>query len=582
MSGCFRNGLPTFAIKGLTRSVNPLSPLPRLRFCLIFFLVARLSSIGADAPTHGAVATVQGLATDAAVAAMKHGGNAIDGAVAAALTLGVVDGFNSGLGGGCLMLIRTADGATVAVDGRETAAGTATREMFLRQGRANSFLSQTGALAVATPGALAAYDYAVRKFGRLPLSVPLQAAARLAEDGFVIDKNYARRIADSAADLRRSPAALEIFFEANGKPRRSGEVLKQTDLARSYRQIAEHGIDWFYRGSFSAAADRWMKMNNGILRSADFRGYEVKIRQPVHTTYRGHEIIGFPPPSSGGVHVAQILNILESFDLKAMGPESADFVHIVAESMKLAFADRAYWLGDPDFADVPLGLVSKEYATSLARKIQRDRVTPVSSHGPANASPGANFGKHTTHFSVADGEGNWVACTATINTTFGSKVILPGTGIVLNNEMDDFSAEPGVANYFGLIGAEANAIAPGKRPLSSMSPTFVLLDGKPVAALGASGGPTIISQTVLAIIGVVDFGMDLEAALRQPRFHHQWSPDVLKMEKGWSAKVRRELEKRGHKLVVIDSMASTQSVGKTHAGFSAVHDPRNNGKSAQW
>src|SRR6185369_13744564 len=222
--------------------------------------------------------------------------------------------------------------------------------------------------------------------------------------------------------------------------------------------IAEEGVNWFYRGPFAATTDRWMQQNGGILRAADFEQYQSKLRAPIRTTYRGYEIAGFPPPSSGGVHVAQILNILESFDLKAMSANSGDLVHVVAEAMKLAFADRAYWLGDPDFAPVPRGLVSKEYAAKLAKRIRMDRVTSVASHGTPEQAEGNIFGKHTTHFSTADSEGNWVACTATINTTFGSKVVIPGTGVVLNNQMDDFSAQPGATNFFGLVGAEANAV----------------------------------------------------------------------------------------------------------------------------
>jgi len=325
-----------------------------------------------------------------------------------------------------------------------------------------------------------------------------------------------------------------------------------------------------------------MTKNGGLLTVDDFRNYTAKAREPVVTTYRGYQIVGFPPPSSGGVHVAQILNVVEHFDLKTMGANSADFIHVVTEAMKLAFADRAYWLGDPDFAKVPRGLISKDYAAGLARKIRMESAVPVVQPGTPDRADEDLFNKHTTHFSTADAEGNWVACTATVNTSFGCKVVVPGTGVVLNNQMDDFSAQPGTMNYFGLVGAEANAVAPGKRPLSSMSPTIVLKEGKPIFSVGAAGGPTIISQTVLAIINTIDFSMDPETALAQPRFHHQWKPDELLIEKGVGEEVIRELEKRGHKVRRTDSLGAAQAVGVKQAshGFLGAHDPRVEGKAA--
>src|SRR2546423_13677186 len=318
-----------------------------------------------------------------------------------------------------------------------------------------------------------------------------------------------------------------------------------------------------------------MKRNGGLLMAEDFRNYHAKLREPVTTTYRGYQIIGFPPPSSGGAHVAQILNILENFDLKAMGPNSADFIHVVAEAMKLAFADRAYWLGDPDFAKVPRELVAKEYAARLAKQIDRRHAAAVPQHGMPDRANEDFFGKHTTHFSTADAEGNWVACTATVNTSFGCKVVIPGTGVVLNNQMDDFSALPGATNYFGQVGAEANAIAPGKRPLSSMSPTIVLKDGKPILSVGAAGGPTIITQVALALSNVIDLGDDLPAALARPRFHHQWSPDQLRIENSFPADVLNDLERRGHSLEIVQPVGATNAVmQESDGGLLGVSEPR--------
>lgn len=369
-----------------------------------------------------------------------------------------------------------------------------------------------------------------------------------------------------------------MFLKADGSAWRAGDVLRLPELAKSYREIAEQGTAWFYKGDFASATEAWMRKNGGLVTEQDFRDYRFVRREPLRTTYRGHQIVGFPPPSSGGVHVAQILNILENFDLKGMGAGSVEFIHVVAEAMKLAFADRAHWLGDPDFVPVPRDLVSKKYGAQLAQRIRMDRATAVPTHGtPANAASDV-FQKHTTHFSTADRDGNWVACTATINTSFGSKVVV--RGIVLNNQMDDFSIQPGVSNYFGLVGAEANAVAPGKRPLSSMSPTIVLKDGKPIFSVGAAGGPTIISQTLLAIMNVIDFGMDIERALMQPRFHQQWKPDELRIEVSVAADVRAGLEKRGHKLNVVDSMGAAQAVGAGKGKFVGVADPRGEGRAA--
>jgi gamma-glutamyltranspeptidase/glutathione hydrolase len=530
----------------------------------------------------GVVATVQPLATAAAVDTFRKGGNAIDAAVAAALTLGVVDGHNSGIGGGCFMLIRLADGSFVAIDGRETAPAAATRDMFLREGRAVAELSLTGPLAAGVPGALAVYDEAVRSFGKLSLRELLLAAATTAANGFPLNRSYADRLSATAAELGRFPASRAVFLKPDGRSWTNGEVLRLPDLAQTYRAIADRGIDWFYRGPFAETTAGWMRQNGGLLAVEDFRNYAVKRRSPVITTYRGYQIVGFPPPSSGGVHVAQILNILEKFDLRGMGRNSADFIHVVGEAMKLAFADRAYWLGDPDFAPVPRGLVSKDYAAALAGRIRRDRAVAVAQHG--EPGPGDLFNRHTTHFSTADAAGNWVACTATVNTSFGCKVVVPGTGVVLNNQMDDFSAQPGATNYFGLVGAEANAIAPGKRPLSSMSPTLVLKAGKPVLAVGAAGGPTIISQTVLAVLDTVDFGMDPARALAQPRFHHQWKPDELVVEKRIDEGILRELEKRGHTLRRVESLGAAQAVGvdASGRGFAGAHDPRVEGQAGGW
>jgi len=548
----------------------------RTVFVLLIALWFRVSLCAQG--TRGVVASVNGQATDAGVAVLQSGGNAIDAAAAVALTLGVVDGNNSGIGGGCFMLIRTSRGQFIAIDGREKAAAAASRDMFIRDGKAQPQLSQTGALAVGVPGSLAAYEFAVKKFGRRNLQELITPAADLAERGFTVSTNYARLLGSVSNELGGFSASRGIFFR-DGRTLGAGDLLRQPDLASSYRAIAKQGSRWFYRGDFAKAVDAWMQSNGGILTRQDFRDYSIVLRQPVASRYRVWEIIGFPPPSSGGVHVAQILNILEHFDLPRMSP--AQRYHVTAEAMKLAFADRAHWLGDPDFARVPQGLLDTTYAAELASKIRMDRVVPVTSHGMPPNWQTDTFKKHTTHFSVADSEGNWVAVTTTVNTSFGSKVVIPGTGIILNNQMDDFSSQPGTTNYFGLVGGEANAVAPGKRPLSSMSPTLVLKNGEPIAALGAAGGPTIISQVLQELISLLDLGMDPGEALAQPRIHQQWIPDELVVEKGLPYDVKGALAGYGHKLREVEALGASQIVARRpDRTFSGGSDPRVHGKAA--
>lgn len=536
---------------------------------LLFFF-----SVASSGVEHGAAATVRREATDAAIATMQQGGNAIDGAVAAALTLGIVDGANSGIGGGCFMLIRTAGGEVVALDGREMAPAGASRNMFVRNGKVEPELSLTGPLAIGIPGALAAYDYALKKYGRKKLAEHLSAAADLSEKGFIIDDAFYSRMNGSVSEMKRFEAARRIFLHEDGTPKLAGERLVQLDLASSYRKIASAGIGWFYQGEFPKMTQRWMKKNGGIITAADFSNYRLRRREPLHTTYRGYDIYGFPPPSSGGVHVSEILNVLENFPVSSLRPHSPELIHLVSEAMSLAFADRAFWLGDPDFTKVPRGLISKNYAAELAKEINAEKATHEPQHHTPTDSGSNLFGKHTTHFSVADSEGNWVACTATINTTFGSKVVIPGTGIVMNNQMDDFAAQPGVPNFFGLVGAEANAVGPKKRPLSSMSPTIVEKDGKPILSVGAAGGPTIISQTLLALINTIDFKMPLSNALAEPRWHHQWRPDQITIEKSISKETQEILKARGHTVILTDSLGAAQAVGIDAGGFVAEHDPR--------
>jgi gamma-glutamyltranspeptidase/glutathione hydrolase len=533
------------------------------------------------------IATVHPIATDAGIAVFREGGNAVDAAVTAALTLGVVDGDRSGIGGGCFILIRTADGKFTAIDGREMAPAAANKDMFVRDGKPMLTASQTGPLASGVPGALAAYKVALEKCGSIKFARALAPGIKTARDGFEISAEYAKAVRRVKKNLYGFEGSRAIFFRPDGSPIAAGDRLVQTDLANTYQQIAKRGTDYFYRDEIAKKIGDWMAANGGIMTAADFAKYEAKIREPLVSTYRGYQIVGFPPPSSGGVHVAEILNILEMFDLKTIARnDPVEGTHIMCEAFKLAFADRAHWLGDSDFVAVPRGLMSKEYAKLLAAKIDPKRAIDVPSHGsPPNFSQDV-FGRHTTHIAAADEAGNWVAITATVNRTLGSKVIVPGTGVVLNDEMDDFSIFPGVPNAFGLVGAENNSVAPGKRPLSSMSPTIVLdKDGKPMMTVGAAGGPKIITQVVLAIVRVLDLGQPLPEAVENRRFHHQWRPNVVSYEKGLTPEVVDGLRKRGHNVKVLDKVVDgvgrTQAIVVTRDGkLIGVADPRSAGKAA--
>jgi gamma-glutamyltranspeptidase/glutathione hydrolase len=551
-------------------------------FCLSFVLDLSLSVTAAAEAGFGkfAVATVHPEATDAAVAAYERGGNAVDAAVAAGLALGVVDGHNSGVGGGCFLVIRAADGTVTAIDGREMAPAAAHRDLYVINGQLDDEASKTGALAAGVPGALAAYDLALKKHGKLTLANHLRAVAEIAERGFTVDEVYARKLAAVADKIRLFPASAAAFLKADGSVSKQGEVLVQKDLAATYRAVAEQGLGWFYGGEFAQKTEAWMKENGGILTAQDFANYKALEREPVRASYRGHEIVSMAPPSSGGVHVAQILQMMEAFPVRHLRDSSR--VHLITEAMKLAFADRAHWLGDPDFVKVPRGLIDAAYAKELSAKIDLDRVTPVSGHGMPPRWEGEVFGKHTTHLSTADAEGNWVALNQTINTAFGSKVVIPGTGVVLNNEMDDFAVQPGVPNAFKLVGAEANAVAAGKRPLSSMSPTLVFKEGRPMMSLGAAGGPTIITQVVLAITNVIDRGLSPSAALKSPRFHHQWNPDELKIETGFSEATLRGVEGFGHRLSKSPGFGACQMIvwDEERQLLVPAHDPRVPGKAA--
>ncbi len=537
-----------------------LRPVALAALCALWVDPAAAASRNPVWGANGMVVSSQADATRAGVAMLEAGGNAVDAAVATAFAVSVTQPFSTGIGGGAFVLIRLADGRVVAIDCRETAPAAAHRDMYVEDGVAED-ASLRGPLAAGTPGLVAGLVLAAERHGTLPLATLLEPAIRLADEGFPIGPYHARMIEFMRRRLPadRFPETARIQFPPEGETARPGWVLVQKDLAETLQRVAKDGAAGFYAGPVAASIARWMEANGGLVTAADLVGYRPVLREPVEGDYRGYRIHSFPPPSSGGVAVVQALNILEGFDLASRPAGSSASLHLVSEAMKLAFVDRNTFLGDPDFVEVPVGrLTSKDYAATLAARINPPwyRRAPwrwgageraITVRGPG--LPQDDSG--TTHLSATDAAGNAVAITKTINTPYGSGHTIPGTGIVANNEMDDFSKAVGVPNVYGLVDTRgANAIAPGKRPLSSMTPTIVTRDGRLFMVTGSPGGPRIISTTLLTILNVVDYGMDVQQAVSAPRFHHQWVPDRITVEPAVPADVVEGLRRRGHEVKV--------------------------------
>ncbi len=524
---------------------------------------------------NGMVATQEARATRIGVEILQDGGNAVDAAVAVGFALAVTLPRAGNLGGGGFMLIHDAASATThALDYREMAPAAAARDMFLDgNGDVDKNKSRFTRHAAGVPGTVAGLVLALDRFGSMSLERVITPAIRLAEEGVEVSPDLAQSLEARKERLSANAAAARIFFRPDGTPYREGDRLVQSDLAWSLKQIAAAGAPAFYRGVIAERIVDDMQKNGGPITAADLAAYRPVMRAPVEGSYRGYEIRSMPPPSSGGVHLVQIMNILEGFPVAFLGHNSADTIHVMAEAMKLAYADRSVHLGDPDFWKVPVkGLTSKRYAENLRRAIRLDRARP--SHTIVAGNPLAYESNETTHFSVMDRAGNAVSNTYTINFSYGSGIVAEGTGILLNNEMDDFSAKPGVPNAYGLIGGEANAVAPGKRPLSSMTPTIVLKDGRPILATGSPGGSRIITTTLQVILNVIDHGMNVAAATAAPRVHHQWLPDELRVESGLSVDTLDLLRARGHEIAEKNAMGSVQSVMRIEGGFLGAADPR--------
>ncbi|MDZ7373069.1 MAG: gamma-glutamyltransferase [candidate division KSB1 bacterium] len=538
-------------------------------------------SLGRPYRARGAmVVSAHRLASEAGVEILRRGGNAVDAAVATAFALAVVYPAAGNLGGGGFMVIRWPDGRATTIDFREKAPAAAHRDMFVDStGQVRTEASRTGYLASGVPGTVAGLCYALHRYGTLPLREVLKPAIRLAERGFVVDYWLAQDLAQHADGFRRFPGAAAVFLKNRSDPYTEGDWLVQRDLARTLRLIAREGPNAFYRGEIGRRLIEDFRRNGGLITADDLAAYEPVEREPVVSEYRGYRIIGMGPPSSGGVLLAEMLNVLEGFSLSDLGHHSAQYLHLLAEVMRRAFYDRARYLGDADFVPVPLArLLSKAYAESLRAGISWFTATRSEELGDGGR-PRVE-GSQTTHFSVVDAHRLAVAVTTTLNGSFGSYVVVPGTGFLMNNEMDDFSLRAGVPNMFGLVQSEANAIAPGKRMLSSMCPTIVEREGKLWLVVGSPGGPRIISTVLQVVLNLVDFGMDIEEAVSAPRCHHQWLPDVLYYEpRLLPTEVRDRLLAMGHRLQGTDRIGQVHAilVDPTDGGLWGGVDPRGSG-----
>jgi gamma-glutamyltranspeptidase / glutathione hydrolase len=533
---------------------------------LILLLMAAMAVCGAPRASastqpvhaqHGIVVSAHELASRAGVEIMQAGGNAVDAAVATGFTLAVVHPPAGNIGGGGFMLIRMADGKTHFLDYREKAPAAATRDMYLdAQGNVSEGASEYGYKAIGVPGSVAGMVYAEQKYGKLTVQQVMAPAIRLAREGYELSWGEARDLHDKYlsqfAESRR-------IFQRDGNYYQPGEIFRQPDLARTLERIAAKPDD-FYHGALARELAAAMQKGGGLITADDLAHYEVKEREPIRGTYRGYELISAPPPSSGGTVLVESLNILEGYDLGKLGDRSAGSIHFTTEAFRRAFFDRAEFLGDPDFAKLPVAqLIDKKYAAAWRESIDDAKATAskalkrpaifseLEQYAASHPQPLANHeSPHTTHYSVVDAEGNAVAVTTTINDWFGSRVTADGLGFLMNDEMDDFSAKPGAPNSDGLIQGAANAVGPGKRPLSSMTPTIVVHDGKTFLVLGSPGSSKIITTVANVLMGVVDYGMNIQEAVDAPRFHNQWMPDVLNVEQWFSPDTVQRLQKMGY------------------------------------
>ena len=525
--------------------------------------------------TGGMVVSQRKVASEVGAKILREGGNAVDAAVATALALAVVLPRAGNLGGGGFMLIYSEElKKTVAIDYREMAPLQASRDMFLdSNGNYDRKKAQFSLLSAGVPGTVAGLHYALKKYGTLSWEVVIDPAITLAEDGFVVPHDLSSVLSNYRNRLTANAATARAYYKRNKVPYEAGEIIKLPDLAWSLKELKKQGPAAFYKGKIAEKIVAEMERNGGLITYEDLANYKVKERVPVKGIYKGYEIVSMPPSSSGGVHLIQMLNMLEPFSLKEMGFGSAQSIHLMSEVMKRAYADRSRYLGDTDFVSVPLiGLTNKEYAKALLKEISLTEVT--SSEDISNGNPLPYESPDTTHFSVMDAKGNVVSNTYTLNFSYGSGIVIPDTGILMNNEMDDFSSKKGVPNAYGLVGFEANEIKAQKRPLSSMTPTIVFKNQKPYLVLGSPGGSRIITTVLQVVINVLEHDMNIKQAVISPRIHHQWLPDVLLMEEGFSSDTIDLLKEKGHTIRPSRTMGSVQAIISKDNYLYGAADPR--------
>jgi gamma-glutamyltranspeptidase/glutathione hydrolase len=530
---------------------------------------------------NGMVVAQESRAARIGVEILDRGGNAVDAAVAVGFALAVTYPRAGNIGGGGFMLIHLAkDHRDMAIDYRETAPSAATATMFLDvKGEPDPAKSRDSALAVGVPGTVAGLALAHQKYGsgKLSLADLIAPAIRLAQQGFPVEDDTADSLPRARERLARWPSSAGIFLKDGGKPPQTGDRLLQFDLADTLKAIAQDGPQAFYQGRVAAQIAAAVRGAGGIMTADDLKNYRAVERVPVRGTYRGYDIVSMPPPASGGVHLIEMLNILEGYNLAKLG-RGEQSMHTMIEAMKRAYADRAMFMGDPDAVKMPIaGLISKKYAASLRASIG-EKATPAASIRPGK--PAEYEGNNTTHFSVIDRDGNAVSNTYTLNFSYGLGLVADGTGVLLNNELDDFTAKPGAANAYELVGFNANLPGPGKRPLSSMTPTIVLKDGKPVLVTGSPGGSRIISAVLQVITNVIDFHMSIDKAVTAPRLHHQWQPDEVFAEPGFAPDLLDALKARGHTIVATEPHTSANSIQVTPNGYIGAADTRTRGALA--
>jgi gamma-glutamyltranspeptidase/glutathione hydrolase len=547
-----------------------------------FYTPPAADTVHAAFAEHGMVVAQEKTAAQIGADVLTQGGNAVDAAVATGFAMAVTYPRAGNIGGGGFMIIHSSErGEDVAIDYRETAPAATTPDIFLGpDGKPDIAKSRDSALGIGVPGTVAGLALALDKYGsgNFTLAELIRPGIALAANGIEITDDSADTLPEWHRRLARWPSSAKIFSRADGSSLREGDKLTQTDLATTLSAIAEQGPRGFYRGPVAEKLVKAVGDAGGIMTLDDLKSYQAVIRAPVRGSYRGYDVVSMPQPSSGGVVLLETLNILEGFPMGEMKQGSAPSLHVMIEAMKRAYADRARYLGDPAFVNAPVAtLISKDYAARQRASIDLNRATPWTD--VLSATP-PREGSNTTHFSVVDSRGNAVSNTYTLNFSYGVGLVADGTGVLLNNELDDFTAAPGASNAYGLVGFEANLPGPGKRPLSSMSPTIVLKDGKPVLVTGTPGGSRIISTVLQVIVNVLDYGMDVAAAVAAPRLHHQWLPDEVRIERGFADATIAALKAKGHHVVEPLGQTSANSIAVTANGLLGAPDPRTRGADA--